>query len=147
MPVLKWVTAAVYIVLYLYCYFRPSASNTKEVQGLYILYSNYSATSGRVPVLPRWYSGWPYILYCTYTVTQAECQYYKEVHQLDVKFQQQYDEINQKRLTIINGSYEPSGVEVNNIFFGKEAYESDCPDSLAYLTRKRTTKLEWKDKE
>jgi len=43
---------------------------------------------------------------------QAECQYYKEVHQLDVKFQQQYDEINQKRLTIINGSYEPSGVEL-----------------------------------
>ena len=88
------------VTYYLYCYFRPSASTTRWYSGWpYILYSNYTATSGRVPVLQggtvggrtyytvpilllrpsasttRRYSGRLYILYCTCAVTQAECQY------------------------------------------------------------------------
>jgi len=43
---------------------------------------------------------------------KAECDYYKEVHQLDVKFQKQYDIINKKRETILSGAYEPSGAEI-----------------------------------
>jgi len=43
---------------------------------------------------------------------KAECDYYKEVHKLDVKFQKFYDEINKKRVTILSGQYEPSGAEI-----------------------------------
>jgi len=42
----------------------------------------------------------------------AECDYYKEVHQLDVKFQKMYDEINKQRESILSGAYEPSGAEI-----------------------------------
>ena len=43
---------------------------------------------------------------------QAESDYYREVHQLDLKFQKVYDEINKKRANILTGEYEPSGPEV-----------------------------------
>jgi len=42
----------------------------------------------------------------------AECDYYKEVHQLDVKFQKLYDGINKQREAILSGAYEPSGAEI-----------------------------------
>jgi len=45
-------------------------------------------------------------------VVKAECGYYKEVHQLDVKYQKMYDEINAKRTQILAGQYEPSGEEI-----------------------------------
>ena len=45
-------------------------------------------------------------------IFQAECEYYKEVHQLDLKYQKKYDEINESRNKIIAGNYEPSGAEV-----------------------------------
>jgi len=43
---------------------------------------------------------------------KAECEYYKEVHQLDLKYQKMYDKINEKRANVISGTYEPSGDEV-----------------------------------
>jgi nucleosome assembly protein 1-like 1 len=43
---------------------------------------------------------------------KAECEYYKEVHQLDVKYQKVYDEINKKREVVLSGAYEPSGAEI-----------------------------------
>jgi len=43
---------------------------------------------------------------------KAETEYYREVHQLDLKYQAKYDEINKKREQVVNGSYEPSGAEV-----------------------------------
>jgi len=43
---------------------------------------------------------------------KAECEYYKEVHKLDVKYQKMYDEINKRRTNIISGAYEPSGAEI-----------------------------------
>jgi len=45
-------------------------------------------------------------------VVNAEHDYYKEVHQLDVKYQKMYDEINAKRTQILTGQYEPSGTEI-----------------------------------
>ena len=35
------------------------------------------------------------------------------MHGLDIKFQERYDAINKRRTAILNGSYEPSGAEVN----------------------------------
>ena len=49
---------------------------------------------------------------------QAEHDYYKEVHQLDVKYQKMYDEINAKRTQILTGQYEPSGTEVGASVLG-----------------------------
>jgi len=43
---------------------------------------------------------------------QAESDYYREVHQLDLKYQKVYDEINKQRASILAGEYEPSGPEV-----------------------------------
>ncbi|XP_023348414.1 nucleosome assembly protein 1-like 1 [Eurytemora carolleeae] len=43
---------------------------------------------------------------------QAESDYYREVHQLDLKYQKVYDEINKKRASILAGEYEPSGPEI-----------------------------------
>eukprot|EP00088_Acartia_fossae_P064856 TRINITY_DN798_c0_g1_i2.p1 TRINITY_DN798_c0_g1~~TRINITY_DN798_c0_g1_i2.p1 ORF type:complete len:328 (-),score=122.75 TRINITY_DN798_c0_g1_i2:28-1011(-) len=43
---------------------------------------------------------------------KAECDYYKEVHQLDVKYQKRYDQINKRRENILSGGYEPSGAEI-----------------------------------
>ena len=69
------------VTYYLYCYFRPSASTTRWYSGWpYILYSNYTATSGRVPVLEGGtVGGRTYCIVTTYTVTQAKCQYYKVI--------------------------------------------------------------------
>lgn len=43
---------------------------------------------------------------------KAECAYYKEVHQLDIKYQKMFDVINNKRGAILSGAYEPSGAEL-----------------------------------
>jgi len=43
---------------------------------------------------------------------KAEAEYYREVQQLDIKFQAKFDEIHQKQAKVINGSHEPSGPEV-----------------------------------
>ena len=51
------------------------------------------------------------LLYCFHPF-QAEADYYREVHLLDLKFQSKYDEINKKRDQVISGAYEPSGAEV-----------------------------------
>jgi len=45
-------------------------------------------------------------------IVKAEAAYYKEVHQLDVKYQQQYDSINKKRTEILSGEHEPTGSEI-----------------------------------
>jgi hypothetical protein len=45
-------------------------------------------------------------------VIQAEADYYREVHVLDLKYQTKYDEINKKRSTVVSGQYEPAGPEV-----------------------------------
>jgi len=54
---------------------------------------------------------------------KAECEYYKEVHALDVKYQKRYDEINKQRTNIIAGTYEPSGAEIE--WKDPETEESD----------------------
>merc|ERR1711962_823518 len=38
---------------------------------------------------------------------KAETEYYREVHQLDLKYQAKYDEINKKREQVVNGSHLP----------------------------------------
>jgi len=43
---------------------------------------------------------------------KAECEYYKEVHELDLKYQKIYDEINKKRACVLSGEHEPSGAEI-----------------------------------
>jgi len=43
---------------------------------------------------------------------KAESEYYQEIKQLDIKFQPKYDEINQQRAKVIDGSHEPSGSEL-----------------------------------
>jgi len=43
---------------------------------------------------------------------KAECEYYKEVHELDLKYQKIYDEINKKRACVLSGDHEPSGAEI-----------------------------------
>ena len=52
------------------------------------------------------------ILQCFHPL-QAEADYYREVHLLDLKFQAKYDEINKKRDQVISGAHEPSGAEVD----------------------------------
>lgn len=54
---------------------------------------------------------------------KAESEYYKEVHQLDLKYQQQYDIINKKRTDVLSGAYEPSGAEIE--WKDPETEESD----------------------
>jgi len=46
-------------------------------------------------------------------IIKAEAEYYREVRDLDVKYQAKYDEVHQRRAQIIAGSYEPSGAEVD----------------------------------
>jgi hypothetical protein len=48
---------------------------------------------------------------------QAEADYYREVHLLDLEYQAKYDEINKKRSTVVSGEYEPSGKEVRRYVF------------------------------
>ena len=43
----------------------------------------------------------------------AEAEYYKEVHALDVKYQKVYDDINVKRTGVIKGDHEPAGDEID----------------------------------
>jgi len=43
----------------------------------------------------------------------AEAEYYKEVHALDVKYQKLYDTINVKRTGVIKGDHEPAGAEID----------------------------------
>jgi len=43
---------------------------------------------------------------------KIEAEYYREVHDLDVKYQAKYDEIHQQRAKVISGTHEPSGAEV-----------------------------------
>jgi len=43
----------------------------------------------------------------------AEAEYYKEIHALDVKYQKVYDAINSKRTGVIKGDHEPVGVEID----------------------------------
>merc|ERR1712241_512365 len=40
-----------------------------------------------------------------------EVEYYKELHQLDLKYQKLYDESHARRKEICDGNYEPSGQE------------------------------------
>jgi len=43
---------------------------------------------------------------------KAESEYYQAVKQLDIEFQAKFDEINQQRAKVIDGSHEPSGPEL-----------------------------------
>merc|ERR1711971_1496682 len=44
---------------------------------------------------------------------KVEEEYYKEVHDLDLKYQKAYDNINAKRMKIIGGKHEPTGYEID----------------------------------
>jgi len=46
-----------------------------------------------------------------FETVEAEELYYKEIHQIDLKYQKMYDEINEKRLQVVSGKHEPSGAE------------------------------------
>jgi len=48
-----------------------------------------------------------------FETVKAEELYYKEIHALDLKFQKQYDDINEKRLKVVSGEYEPAGDEID----------------------------------
>jgi len=58
---------------------------------------------------------------------KAEADYYREVHQLDIKYQAKYDEINRRRAKVIDGSHEPSGAEVE---WTSDAEEEDVEADL-----------------
>jgi len=47
-----------------------------------------------------------------FETVEAEELYYKEIHQIDLKYQKMYDYINEKRLKIVSGKHEPSGAEI-----------------------------------
>lgn len=68
-----------------------------------------------------------------FKTVQAECEYYKEVHQLDLKYQKQYDEINAQRNKIIEGNYEPSGAEIEWKEKEKDA-EEELSNGVAKIT-------------
>jgi len=53
---------------------------------------------------------------------KAESEYYQAVKQLDLKFQAKFDEINQQRVKVIDGSHEPSGAEIE---WHKESEDDD----------------------
>lgn len=42
---------------------------------------------------------------------QHECTFFAEVYQLELKYQEKYQSIADKRSEIINGSYEPTDAE------------------------------------
>jgi len=46
-------------------------------------------------------------------VLKAEAEYYKEVHQLDLKYQRVYDSINEQRQKVIAGQHEPAGDDID----------------------------------
>jgi len=70
-----------------------------------------------------------------FKTVQAECEYYKEVHQLDLKYQKKYDEINESRNKIIEGNYEPSGAEIE---WKEKDKEEDAEEALSNGVEKIT---------
>jgi len=48
-----------------------------------------------------------------FETVNAEAEYYKEIHALDVKYQKVYDEINARRTCVIKGDHEPAGEEID----------------------------------
>jgi len=57
---------------------------------------------------------------------KAEADYYRDVHQLDVKYQEKYNEIHEKRAKVICGSHEPSGAELE--WPSEDEEEDDDPE-------------------
>jgi len=57
---------------------------------------------------------------------KAEADYYRDVHQLDVKYQEKYNEIHEKRAKVISGSHEPSGAELE--WPSEDEEEDDDPE-------------------
>ena len=43
----------------------------------------------------------------------AEAEYYKEVHDFDIKYQKLHDTINVKKTKVIKGEHEPAGSEID----------------------------------
>lgn len=64
---------------------------------------------------------------------KAEAEYYREVHDLDVKYQAKYDEIHHRRAKVINGAHEPSGAEVE---WPSDAEEEEDEDPEVQLSKK-----------
>jgi len=60
-------------------------------------------------------------------VAKAEVEYYKEVHQLDVKYQRVYDQINKQRADIVSGKHEPAGDEID---WPSDDEEEDAEEKL-----------------
>jgi len=60
-----------------------------------------------------------------------EMEYYREVHQLDSKFQAQFDEIYQQRAKVINGDHEPTGKELE---WTDKVKEDDLSKKMEDLT-------------
>jgi len=56
---------------------------------------------------------------------KAEVDYYREVHQLDLKFQARYDAIQARRNQVVSGTNEPSGAEVEWPSSDEEEEEED----------------------
>jgi len=61
-------------------------------------------------------------------VLKSEAEYYREVHQLDLKYQRIYDSINAEREKVVNGQHEPSGDEID---WPSDAEDEDAEDNLA----------------
>jgi len=57
---------------------------------------------------------------------KAEADYYRDVHQLDVKYQEKYNQIHEKRAKVICGSHEPSGAELE--WPSEDEEEDDDPE-------------------
>jgi len=57
---------------------------------------------------------------------KAEADYYRDVHQLDVKYQEKYNQIHEKRAKVISGSHEPSGAELE--WPSEDEEEDDDPE-------------------
>jgi len=60
---------------------------------------------------------------------KAEAEYYREVRDLDVKYQAKYNEINLRRSQVIDGSYEPSGAELEWPSEDEEEEEEKDPET------------------
>jgi nucleosome assembly protein 1-like 1 len=64
---------------------------------------------------------------------QAEAEYYMEVHKLDFKYQQNFDQIQQRRSKVISGAHEPSGAEVE---WPSEEEDEEDDDEEVKLAKK-----------
>eukprot|EP00092_Neocalanus_flemingeri_P029927 GFUD01032493.1.p1 GENE.GFUD01032493.1~~GFUD01032493.1.p1 ORF type:complete len:338 (-),score=109.97 GFUD01032493.1:187-1200(-) len=73
----------------------------------------------------------------------AEADYYKEVHALDVKFQKVYDSINVKRTGVIKGEHEPAGDEIDWPSDEEEDEEKKPEESIADGVTKMTLEAEY----